>query len=269
MDFKSLSNKNNDGTKLIMTQPTILFVDYDTNKKLYYKEHIVKEDEVIRPDLIALECYNDQSFLDIILKFNGISDPFSIMPGETLLIPLQQIKYQTLERPSNYEDNPIKNQFIDTKRLSKKDARRLEALKKKYNKENLLPPNVIPVGKKNFEYDGGKIRFGAQVQTDAVVDSILKELSDDPNKYGDRTENVPVEDENGNTVPVETSVETQVSDKEIEKKAEDKSGTPGKSKVDTVKSDKADETGGKEGDGTAPANTDNLDDLTQEGPCSK
>ena len=37
----------------------------------------------------------------------------------------------------------------------------------------MLPPNVIPVGKKNFEYDGGMIRFGAQVQTDAVVDSIL------------------------------------------------------------------------------------------------
>ena len=133
----------------------------------------------------------------------------------------------------------------------------------------MLPPNVIPVGKKNFEYDGGKIRFGAQVQTDAVVDSILKELSDDPNKYGDRTENVPVEDENGNTVPVETSVETQVSDKEIEKKAEDKSGILGKSVIDTVKSDKADKPGGEKGDGGGPKNTDNLDDLTQEGPCSK
>ena len=98
------------------------------------------------------------------------------MPGETILIPIQSIKYYTLERPVNYEDNPIKNQFIDTKRLSKKDSRRLDALKKKYNKENLLPPNVSPVGKKNFEYDGGMIRFGAQVQTDAVVDSILKEI---------------------------------------------------------------------------------------------
>tara|TARA_Y100000389_G_scaffold192600_1_gene220260 strand:- start:36529 stop:37323 length:795 start_codon:yes stop_codon:yes gene_type:complete len=264
MDFKSLSNKNNDTSKLIMTQPTMMFFDLEGARKIYYKSHVVKEDEIVRPDLIALECYNDESYLDIILKFNGISDPFSIMPGETILIPIQSIKYYTLDRPVNYEDNPIKNQFIDTKRLSKKDSRRLDALKKKYNKENLLPPNVIPVGKKNFEYDGGMIRFGAQVQTDAVVDSILKEISDDPNKYGNRTENVPVDDSFA-----EVNTSDDLSDKELEDALNNNNDKRGKTEADKTKSDKADGVGGKQGDGTAPKGTDNLDDLTTEGPCSK
>ena len=175
MDFKSLSNKNNDTSKLIMTQPTMMFFDLEGARKIYYKSHIVKEDEIVRPDLIALECYNDESYLDIILKFNGISDPFSIMPGETILIPIQSIKYYTLERPVNYEDNPIKNQFIDTKRLSKKDKAKIERLKKKYGKEELLPPNVVPSGQKTYEFDGEGIRLGKQAQTAPVTSSTTLE----------------------------------------------------------------------------------------------
>jgi hypothetical protein len=268
MDFKSLSNKNTETSKLIMAQPTMIFVDLENSRKIYYKKHIVKEDEVLRPDLIALECYNDESFLDVILKFNGISDPFSIMPGETILIPMQSIKYFALDRPQNYEDNPIKNQFIDTKRLSKKDARRLEALKKKYNKENLLPPNVIPVGKKNFEFNGDKIRFGAQVQTDAVVDSILREVSNDASKYG--TVNEPLDTETvdtGNTGDNGSS--GKLSDKDLDKKLENNNDKKGKTTSDSSKSDNADSVGGEPGDGTAPKGTDTIDDLTTDGPCSK
>ena len=54
----------------------------------------------------------------------------------------------------------LKTSLYQTKRLSKTDQRRLEALKKKYNKETLLPPNVIPVGKKNYEFDGTNVRIG-------------------------------------------------------------------------------------------------------------
>jgi hypothetical protein len=40
-----------------------------------------------RPDLISLEYYNTDSKTDIILKWNGISDPFALSVGEELEIP--------------------------------------------------------------------------------------------------------------------------------------------------------------------------------------
>ena len=42
---------------------------------------------------------------------------FSIMPGETLYIPMDTIPYFKLETPAMYEDNPIKNQFISDQKI--------------------------------------------------------------------------------------------------------------------------------------------------------
>lgn len=168
MKFRSLLNKTEGDGKYIFAQPTMIF----RNKALVnqgLRKHIVREDEVTRPDLIALEYYGDQTKTDLILKWNGISDPFSLQPGDELIIPPSGVAYNKLERPTAEEDNNIKNQFLQSKRFTKKDQRRLDALKKKYNKDVLLPPNVIPLGQKNYKFDkNGNIIFGAQAQNGAV-----------------------------------------------------------------------------------------------------
>ena len=38
----------------------------------------VSEDEIMRPDLISTRIYTESSKWDILLKYNGISNPFSI-----------------------------------------------------------------------------------------------------------------------------------------------------------------------------------------------
>lgn len=170
MKLKSIYNKIVEGATMLMVQPTMIFRTLTGDAIKTY--HTVTEDEAARPDLIADEHYRDQSKLDLILKFNRISDPFSIKPGEILKIPNEFIAYYKLERPSiAVENNAVKQQFLDTKRLSKEDERRVIALKKKYGKEELLPPNVIPTGKKTYEFDGGTIRLGKQAQTAAVTQS--------------------------------------------------------------------------------------------------
>lgn len=183
MRLRSLITKTADAIKYHLTQPTMVFRNKDLITGV--RQHIIREDEVTRPDLIALEYYGDDSKVDIILKWNGISDPFSLSPGDVIDIPPSDVAFAKLERPSSYEENPIKNQFLQGKRLSKKDDRRLEALKKKYNKETLLPPNVIAIGKKNYKFDKeGNVIFGAQAQNaevnparlDPVVAEILSEI---------------------------------------------------------------------------------------------
>jgi len=167
MKFRSLLNKTQGDGKYVFAQPTMIFRNKDGMTGL--RLHIVREDEVTRPDLIALEYYGDQTKTDLILKWNGISDPFSLNPGDELIIPPSGVAYNKLERPAAEEDNNIKNQFLQSKRFTKKDQRRLDALKKKYNKDVLLPPNVIPVGQKNYKFDkDGNIIFGAQAQNGPV-----------------------------------------------------------------------------------------------------
>ena len=176
MDFKTLYNKTVDGIKYIMAQPTMMFRNRGDVEIIAY--HTVLEDDIGRPDLIALKHYGDQSKTDMILKWNRISDPFSIMPGEILEIPAEYTPFYKLDRPAAFEDNKVKNEFVQGKKFSKKDLRRLEALKKKYNKETLLPPNVIPLGKKNYAFKkDGTVVLGAQAQNDEVVNSVLSDLA--------------------------------------------------------------------------------------------
>jgi len=188
MEFRSLKRKNTtDQSKLDLAQPTMMFLQNKNSVK--YRTHIVIEDEITRPDLIAIKYYGGPEHTDYLLKWNGISDPFSLVPGDELQIPPKNLSISTLQRPTNFaeENNPIKNQFLQDKneRLPEKDKRRLDALKKKYNKEVLLPPNVIALGKKTYKFDKeGNIILGAQAQNadvnpanpDPVVEEVLADI---------------------------------------------------------------------------------------------
>ena len=103
MDLRTLLNKTISGAKYILAQPTMMF----RNKEVVpiIATHTVREDEVGRPDLISLEYYNTDSKTDIILKWNGISDPFALIPGEELEIPTDQVPFYKLDRPRQFEDN--------------------------------------------------------------------------------------------------------------------------------------------------------------------
>jgi len=180
MNLRTIKDKLIEGVKLIMVQPTVFFniKIQDAVEGTDYTTKMVKPFYSGRPDLIALDEYGDSSKADIILKFNGISDPFSIIEGEMIKIPREDFPFGKLKRIVETEENTVKQQFVKTKRMSKKDQRRVDAIKKKYNKENLLPPNVIAEGNKTFKFGvGGAIIFGAQAQNDPVVDKINKSFN--------------------------------------------------------------------------------------------
>tara|TARA_B100000900_G_scaffold406323_1_gene417185 strand:- start:1515 stop:2327 length:813 start_codon:yes stop_codon:yes gene_type:complete len=269
MNLNSLRRKKQGADKLELSQPTMMFGPRENVTIIQY--HTVLEDEITRPDLIALEYYGNDSKLDLILKWNGISDPFSLNPGEVIEIPHGDTPFYKLERPSQAEDNPIKNQFVQSKRLSKKDQRRLEALKKKYNKETLLPPNVIPVGKKNYEFDGELVRFGAQVQNADVNDPVVKQVLEDITNDG-----AGVDD--GNVIDVKADfladsgsgggrgelTETQLENKLTEGVGQGRtsSGSGGGTGLN------ADESATNTNSGDAPQSTNSADGVSNDGaPC--
>lgn len=252
MDLKSIINKFTEGAKLLLVQPTMFFRELgDVSLKT---THTVVADEVGRPDLIADRHYGDHRMVDIILKYNNISDPFSIDEGEVLRIPKPTIAYYRLDRPKFAEStNAIKNQFTDTKRLNKKDQARVDALKKKYGKDELLPPNVVPTGKKTYEFDAGLIRMGKQAQTAPVTQSTtVADMLAANNLDGGNVANPAPENANdlidildGGIIDVqeETPINTGL---------------------------KADETGGNNFDGGNPQGSNtNTNSVDPDSPCSK
>ena len=161
--MKSLYEKPILEGRIRMTQPTLMFQP-DIN---IIDLHVVQSNEVCRVDLIALKYYKDAMYSDYILKYNGISNPFSINEGDVLVIPFNEettLKVLPFKSISANEDKlSIRDQFINTKRLSKKDAKRVEylkrkALEKKNGSSEALPPNIKKKSDNpNIEIGNGQI----------------------------------------------------------------------------------------------------------------
>jgi len=165
MNFQVLNNKQLIGEKLRMTEPIIIFSD---NVRAI-ATHIVDADEVGRIDLIANAYYRNPDKLELILKYNGISNPFSINEGDVLLIPddsFPLVKWKRVNPMASEEISElnIRDQFVNSKRLTKKDAKRVEYLKRKAAQKangssEILPPNILKPGEKNIIIENGKINI--------------------------------------------------------------------------------------------------------------
>lgn len=164
-NFKSIVNKIKEGGKLLLVVPTMVFRD---KKSIKCTEHVVKVDQAGRPDLICLEHYGNEEYVDYLLKYNNISDPFSIAYLDVLKIPILSFDWGGIDRPKGAVENIVRQEFISNKKLKPKDQRRVDFLKKKYGIKEVLPPNVLKTGFKTFKFmevDGESATvMGAQAQ---------------------------------------------------------------------------------------------------------
>jgi hypothetical protein len=148
-----------------MTEPSVLFGD---NVDIL-AVHTVEAVEIGRIDLIADRYYGNSDYSELILKYNNISNPFSIAAGDELVIPDQDnvlVKWNRVKPIDDIEVelDAIRSQFMDTKRLSTQDAKRVEYLKKKASQKKngskaILPPNVLKPNEKNIDINNGEIRI--------------------------------------------------------------------------------------------------------------
>jgi hypothetical protein len=161
MQFNTLNNKKIVNGRFKFTKPTLVFLD-DNNT---IDEHIVTEDQVGRIDLISLLHYRSADYCDYILKWNGISNPFSIKFGDVLLIPNHREAIKVIKEIkvlNTTSEISIRDQFIDTKRLPVKDAKRIEYLQRKAAQKpngakQILPPNILKEGDTNIKIGNGQI----------------------------------------------------------------------------------------------------------------
>lgn len=159
MDLHTLNKKRIENGKVIMTEPVVLF----NNVTDILGSFVVDSQYAGRIDLIALQVYGSASKADYILKYNGISNPFSIEDGDVLLIPYPDVilsKWNNKPSSKTEAGNTIRDKFLNTKRLTTQDQKRIEYLKRKADMyENgaseILPPNVLKTGKTNVVIANG------------------------------------------------------------------------------------------------------------------
>jgi hypothetical protein len=140
----------------------------------------VGEYENMRPDLVANRLYGDISKWDAILKYNGISNPFSIKSGDILyVLPFASLESVYVsprimsERGEKVEtdvnggligDNIRKKDKSRIENLANKNSQR-EAGKISTGKNGALPPNISKPGDKSVKVKDGRLIFGEDVTT--------------------------------------------------------------------------------------------------------
>jgi hypothetical protein len=151
--------------KFNFSRPTIMLKD-DVN---VIAIHLVRDQEQMRPDLISNLYYGTPDYVDLVLKMNGISNPFSLKEGQFLRIP-DRMGAERYRKNLKKVSNKPRTQFTDTRRLSKQDEKRKQFLEQRSktktngSSEN-LPPNMLKSNQSSKVFKNGKIILGSNLNT--------------------------------------------------------------------------------------------------------
>ena len=158
MQSKILASK-----KIIKNNKGETFVDL-TTRSLDYRSggqvidaFYVGEDMAMRLDLVSFAAYGNDDHFDIIAKYNGISNPYSLDINDLIYIPDLGFMYDSLYNPQNKNDvEEVRNKFIDPKKITTLDPKKilydeeLKQLRKNINGGSFsnynLPPNFAEPG---------------------------------------------------------------------------------------------------------------------------
>jgi hypothetical protein len=124
----------------------------------------VGETEVMRPDLLSQKVYSVDDLWDAILKYNGVSNPFSIDLGEIMLVPAISLIRKMIVAPTIVPEKGTEPAKKNEEKLlnpkSSKDKRRLDSIRTKV--PEVVPPNVNLTGVSNVRVVDGVVIFGAE-----------------------------------------------------------------------------------------------------------
>jgi len=169
IDRKPLFKKSDGNVVRDLTQSIF---DFKANNYTSFNMFKISSDYLLRPDLISQAVYNNSLYAEYILKYNGISNPFSMDIGDIILVPdldsaqknTNVIEGTNLDAPSNRLRDSYK--YIDPAKIPKKqndfDNRILDGS---------LPPNIANKGTSQIVERNGRIYFGETIGESACLKS--------------------------------------------------------------------------------------------------
>jgi len=124
---------------------------------------LVSDEFEMRPDLVAKVTMGSANYADILLKFNGISNPYSLSAGMFLFIPNKDDILNNMVARINPKTS-LRDIVFNSNKLSTKDKARLKYMEEKAaalkNSGSVLPPNFDDNGNQEVIVRDGKIIFG-------------------------------------------------------------------------------------------------------------
>jgi hypothetical protein len=144
--------------------------DIRSNKNISYTVYKIPKEYEMRPDLIAGAVYNNSLYAEYILKFNGISNPFSIKEGDIILIPSLDSMRAIISKPSGTDVDGAKSlrnsyKYIDPLKIPKFNNTFSNRQIIGGAKEGALPPNIAEEEEPQITYRNGRVYFGTDVGT--------------------------------------------------------------------------------------------------------
>ena len=163
---KEFFTKN--GTQIVdLVRRSISFLGVSKSTGEFY---IVEKELEMRPDLIANAFLQDTAMACLLMKYNGVSNPFSIYEGQIWRIPDNEVLTGMLAKPQDIVSTRVREAVDIVKPKSKQDQSRIDYLK---SKGALAVPTSVALDE-SVKVINGRIIFGADVT------SVKKEDCPDP-----------------------------------------------------------------------------------------
>jgi len=173
--------KKEDGN--IVRDLTKSMFDFKANNYTSFNMFKIPLDYVMRPDLISQAVYNNTLYAEYILKYNGISNPFSLEEGDVVLIPnLESAKLNTKTTGSGSESEDSSKRirdsykYIDPTKVPKRDEDLTKFVSRNFDSkrtitEGALPPNIADEGTSQIVERNGRVYFGESIGESACLKS--------------------------------------------------------------------------------------------------
>lgn len=146
LNYRTLESKpkinltNGNGTAVecldLLADPT-----YESIILPIWRVVVVTEDYVARPDLISLAVYGNDSYGDIICKYNNISNPFELGKGMLIKIPKIEGVFDFIEGKAAASELAKENESLHDVEINAKMLNEMRS------------PNEQTVGDRNYIID--------------------------------------------------------------------------------------------------------------------
>lgn len=171
IDKKEIIKKENDE----IIDLTKSCFNYKKSNSLIYSIKKVPYNMIMRMDLISYSQYGTDEYTDLLLKYNDISNPFTLNYNDILFIPTIDTICDDLVTPLNdsgvSEADLIRNyhKYVDTSKLPKTVGSQKNdiVIEKDYTEPNMAEKDSSPIVLRN-----GRIYFGDNSNVECSTNGI-------------------------------------------------------------------------------------------------
>lgn len=153
-------------------------ISYKNTPIQFKKYAVVREDQQMRPDMVAFRIYGDQTYTGSLMKINAISNPFAVQEGDVIVAPTTDsiesafsTKESTMKLSSNNNNPNTKfRQEQEQKKFKISNSRQAfldRRAKGKNPTPQILPPNMMQEGERQTIRTNSVIGLGPDVSNAA------------------------------------------------------------------------------------------------------